>query len=203
MIKKINIACLQYAYKGDIPSTIEFAENEISEASKKGAQLICLPELFCFPYFCQTIDQKYFSYAETIPGTLTQRFQKICKKYKIILILPIFEKVMDGLYYNSSAVINLDGEILGSYRKTHIPDDPCFHEKYYFSPGNSGYKVFETSLGKIAVLICWDQWFPETARIVSLMGADIIVYPTAIGILKGEENFEKKYIDAWATMQRR
>lgn len=195
--KKISIALLQHACK----DSLEYIEDQIKQASNQGAAIICLQELFSTPYFCRTIDPSYFNLAESFPGKLSRIFSGLAKKYEVVLIVPFFEKRLKGLYHNSAFVVDADGSLLGIYRKQHIPDDPCFYEKYYFSPGDEGYKVFKTKFGTISVLICWDQWFPEAARTVALMGAEIIFYPTAIGILKGEESTESKYMQAWKTIQ--
>ncbi|EKD26790.1 MAG: hypothetical protein ACD_79C01014G0008 [uncultured bacterium] len=202
MSAKVKIACIQMSYKKNYEKTIKVTENLFVQACKKNAKIICFQELFHSDYFCQSIDEVNFSKAVSIPGELTQMFCALAKKFQVVVILPVFERRLEGLYSNSAAVINHEGKILDVYRKIHIPDDPCFYEKYYFSEGESGYKVFDTKYGKIAVLICWDQWFPEAARIVSLMGAQAIFYPTAIGIIKGEEKSSKKFCDAWKTIQR-
>lgn len=195
--KKISIALVQHAYK----DSLEYIENNIKKAADQGAAIICLQELFSTPYFCRTIDPAHFDLAETFPGKLTRFFSALAKKYEVVLIVPFFEKRLKGLYHNSAFVVDADGSLLGIYRKQHIPDDPSFYEKYYFSPGDEGYKVFKTKYGTISVLICWDQWFPEAARTVALMGAEILFYPTAIGILNGEESCESKYMRAWKTIQ--
>ncbi|MGF1669229.1 MAG: carbon-nitrogen hydrolase [Balneolaceae bacterium] len=175
----------------------------IGDAVKEGAQIICLQELFNTTYFCREIDRKYFEWAETIPGPTITQFKKIALEHNVVLTVPIFEKQAPGIYYNSMVVIDADGSIAGTYRKMHIPDDPGFFEKYYFTPGDLGYKVFETKYGKIGTLICWDQWFPEAARITAMMGADILVYPTAIGTLPDETDTEKaEFLHAWQTIQK-
>lgn len=195
--KKISIALIQHAYK----DSLEYIETQIKLAADQGAAIICLQELFSTPYFCRTIDSSHFSLAESFPGKLSRFFSALAKKHEVVLIVPFFEKRLKGLYHNSAFVVDADGSLLGIYRKQHIPDDPSFYEKFYFSPGDEGYKVFKTKFGTISVLICWDQWFPEAARTVALMGAEILFYPTAIGILKGEESSESKYMQAWKTIQ--
>ncbi|MBN2143063.1 MAG: carbon-nitrogen hydrolase [Candidatus Aureabacteria bacterium] len=200
--QRIILSLIQHAYQGSVEESVSFIEEQIKKAKKNGAQIVCLQELFSTEYFCRTFSQAFFSLARTERGAFLSRFSSLAAKLKLVLIVPFFEKKMEGVYYNSAAVIDDDGALKGIYRKIHIPDDPGFYEKYYFTPGDSGYAVFATSHGKIAVLICWDQWFPEAARAVSLMGADIIFYPTAIGTVKGEKRLEKKYKDAWKTMQR-
>ncbi len=177
----------------------------IREAAEKGAQIVCLQELFNTRYFCSKYDDTYFNWAQPLTGELSQSLQKLCKELEIVLIAPFFEKRAKGVYHNSLIVINTDGEILGNYRKTHIPDDPGFYEKYYFTPGDedSGFQVFKTEFGTIGTLICWDQWFPEAARITALKGADILFYPTAIGTLSSEGRKEKKeFKEAWEIIQR-
>ncbi|HET8864576.1 MAG TPA: carbon-nitrogen hydrolase [Gracilimonas sp.] len=177
----------------------------IREAAEKGAQIICLQELFNTPYFCVDYKDEYFKWAEPINGELVQSLSELAKELGTVIIAPFFEKRAKGVYHNSLVVIDTDGSVLGNYRKTHIPDDPGFYEKYYFTPGDeeSGFKVFDTAFGKIGTLICWDQWYPEAARITALKGADILFYPTAIGTLSSEGKKEQKeYQDAWETIQR-
>lgn len=177
----------------------------IREAAEKGAQIICLQELFNTPYFCVDYKDEFFNWAEPINGELVQSLSELAKELGTVIIAPFFEKRAKGVYHNSLVVIDTDGSVLGNYRKTHIPDDPGFYEKYYFTPGDeeSGFKVFDTAFGKIGTLICWDQWYPEAARITALKGADILFYPTAIGTLSTEGKKEQKeYQDAWETIQR-
>lgn len=177
----------------------------IREAADKGAQIICLQELFNTTYFCAEYDETYFNWAEPLGGDLVESLKDLCKELGIVLIAPFFERRAKGVYHNSLVVINLDGTVMGNYRKTHIPDDPGFYEKYYFTPGDedSGFKVFKTAFGAIGTLICWDQWYPEAARITALKGADILFYPTAIGTLATEGKQEQReYQDAWQTIQR-
>ncbi len=176
----------------------------IYKASESGANIICTQELFKTTYFCQTEDYRYFEYAETInkEAETIKTFSKIAEETGSVLILSLFEKRADGLYHNSAVVIDADGSYLGKYRKMHIPDDPHFLEKFYFTPGDLGFKVFNTKYGKIGILICWDQWFPEAARLTAMKGADIIFYPTAIGRLSDEsESEEKTYIESWKNIQ--
>ena len=150
-------------------------------AARDGAQIICTQELFRSQYFCQSADHKYFRLAETIPGTSTAVFQKLAKKHKVVIIASLFEKRAAGVYHNTAAIIDADGSLLGIYRKMHIPDDPLYYEKFYFTPGDLGFKAWQTRHAKIGVLICWDQWYPEGARLTALQGAEILFYPTAIG----------------------
>jgi len=179
--KLFKIALIQMACCSNQKDNIAKAVSRIEEASKNGAKVVCLPELFSSRYFCQTEEPDNFDFAEVIPGTTTKKFSKLGKKLKVAIILPIFEKRASGIYHNSLAVINAGGEITAIYRKMHIPDDPGYYEKYYFTPGDDGFFATNTSFGKIGTLICWDQWFPEAARIVALNGANIIFYLTFTG----------------------
>lgn len=202
-IQKTTIALPQYSCGDKLTENLEKAEYFITMASKEGAKVITMQELFQTTYFCREIDQKYFEWAEQIPGPLTDRFCKLAKQLQIVILLPLFERKAAGLFYNTLVVIEKDGTIPGIYRKMHIPDDPGFYEKYYFTPGDLGFKVFDTSEGKIGTLICWDQWFPEAARLTAMKGAQLLVYPTAIGTLPEESDTEKaEYLDAWTTIQR-
>ncbi|MCC5941362.1 MAG: carbon-nitrogen hydrolase [Balneolaceae bacterium] len=198
-----RVALLQYSCIESRTINRQKAESFIEQAAKEGAQLVALPELFNTTYFCREIDQQYFNWAEPIPGPSTDHFCELAKKLNVVILLPLFERKAAGVYFNTMVVIEKDGTIPGIYRKMHIPDDPGFYEKYYFTPGDLGFKVFDTSAGKIGTLICWDQWFPEAARITALKGADILVYPTAIGTLPEESDTEKvEFLDAWKTVQR-
>jgi len=201
--KSIRVGLIQNKCGADISKNVEHVISKIEEAARNQANVICLQELFTTTYFCKEVKEVYYDYAESMPGSLSDRFSELAKKYNIVLILPYFERAAAGLYFNSAAVIDADGSYLGKYRKMHIPDDPGFYEKYYFTPGDTGFKVFNTQYGKIGVLICWDQWFPEAARITALKGADIIFYPTAIGTLPEEGKEEKrKFLNAWQTIQK-
>jgi len=198
----VKISLLQHAASTYVNSNIDKVYSLIEKAADDGANIICLQELCRTKYFCNRIDQANFKLAIEIPGELPIQFKELAKKYSVVIIIPIFEKEAPGIYYNTIAVIDADGSYLGKYRKTHIPDDPGFHEKYYFTPGDLGYKVFKTRYGNIGTLICWDQWFPEAARITAMRGADILVYPTAIGTLSDETAGDKKrFINAWQTIQ--
>src|SRR5712671_3632535 len=150
-------------------------------AAKQGAQIICTQELFRSQYFCQAEDHKYFKLAEPIPGPTTDAFQKLARKHRVVIIASLFEKRGAGVYHNTAAIIDANGTLLGIYRKMHIPDDPLFYEKFYFTPGDLGFRAWQTRYGKLGVLICWDQWYPEGARLTALQGAEILFYPTAIG----------------------
>jgi len=199
----VKFSAIQNSCSSNIDENIDKAELLIKKAAADGADVVALQELFHTTYFCREIDQKYFNWAEPIPGSITERFSRLAAELKIVLLLPMFEKKAPGVYFNTMVVIENDGSILGIYRKMHIPDDPGFYEKYYFAPGDLGFRVFDTSAGKIGTLICWDQWFPEAARLAALDGAEILVYPTAIGTLPEESDVDKKdFMDAWLTIQR-
>src|SRR5438552_5856820 len=172
-------------------------------AARDGAQIICMQELFRSQYFCQSADHKYFRLAETIHGPSTDAFQTLAKKHEVVIVASLFEKRAAGVYHNTAAIIDADGSLLGIYRKMHIPDDPLYCEKFYFTPGDLGFKAWQTKHAKIGVLICWDQWYPEGARLTALQGAEILFYPTAIGWHPSEkkENGERQY-SAWETIQR-
>jgi len=200
---KFNAAIIQMSFSEDTDENLNNAVARIEKAAGEGAEVICLPELFRSRYFCQTEETNNFDLAETIPGLSTDTIKKIAKKHKVAVIVPLFEKRTAGIYHNSLVLIDADGEIKGIYRKMHIPDDPGYYEKYYFTPGDNGYKSFKTSYGSIGTLICWDQWFPEAARLTALQGASIIFYPTAIGWHPNEkEKHGQKQFDSWQTVQR-
>ena len=182
---------------------VDKAEAMIRQAAAQGANIVCLQEIFNTVYFCQTEDHKYFQFAEAIPGPTTARLGEIAKQLGVVLIAPIFEKRAAGLYHNSAAIIDADGSYLGRYRKMHIPDDPLFYEKFYFTPGDLGFKSWKTRFATIGVLICWDQWYPEGARLTALSGAEILFYPTAIGWHPAEkQSLGKRQHSAWETIQR-
>ena len=175
----------------------------VRKAAERGAQVVCLQELFRTPYFCQIEDSQNFDLAETVPGPSTDRFSALAAELAIVLIVPVFERRAPGLFHNSAAVIDADGSLLGVYRKMHIPDDPQYHEKFYFAPGDLGYRVFNTRFARVGVLICWDQWYPEAARLTALAGAEVICYPTAIGWLSEDRGtVGSAQHDAWLTVQR-
>lgn len=175
----------------------------IREAAKGGAQIICLQELFTSLYFCDVEDYENFKLAEAIPGATTDSLSVVAKELNVVIIASLFEKRTSGIYHNTTAVLDADGTYLGKYRKMHIPDDPAYFEKFYFTPGDLGYKTFDTKFAKIGVLICWDQWYPEAARITSLMGAEILFYPTAIGwATSQDETVNSEQYNAWQIMQR-
>ena len=181
MKRKISSALIQMSCIEDKKKNIEKAEAMIQEAAKKGARIICLQELFFWTYFPQQMAYQYFEVAEPIPGPTTDRMAKLAKRHRIILIVPVYERADGGVFYNTAAIIDENGEMLGKYRKNHIPEFVGYVEKFYFKPGNLGYPVFETSLAKIGIAICYDQWFPEVSRILALHGAEVIYQPTAIG----------------------
>jgi N-carbamoylputrescine amidase len=208
-----TVGLIQQAVSDSADATVDAAERGNREAAGRGAQIICLQELFNAPYFCKVTDAERFDLAEAIPGPTVERMQRLAAELAVVVIVPIFERRGAGLYHNSAAVVDADGSILGTYRKMHIPDDPLYHEKYYFTPGEiyqhdeskppSGFRVFRTRYATIGVLICWDQWYPEAARITSLMGAEILFYPTAIGWHpKEKEEWGPAQADAWRTAQR-
>jgi len=172
-------------------------------AARQGAQIVCLQELFRSQYFCQTEDTELFKLAETIPGPTTDELSKVARKKKIVIVASIFEKRAAGVYHNTAVILNADGTIAGKYRKMHIPDDPLYYEKFYFTPGDLGFKSHDTSYGKVGALVCWDQWFPEAARLTALSGAQILFYPTAIGWLPNEDQeVNEAQHSAWETIQR-
>jgi len=201
--KKFTVGLVQMAFGTDPDKNLASAVSKIEEAAEEGAHIICLPELFRSQYFCQTEDSDLFNLAEPIPGPTTKSLEKIAKKLKIVLIAPLFERRTAGIYHNSAAIIDANGETVGVYRKMHIPDDPSYYEKFYFTPGDLGYQAFDTRVGRISTLICWDQWFPEAARLSALKGASVLFYPTAIGWHPHEK---KKHgtaqREAWQTVQR-
>lgn len=200
---KVKVGLVQTSCERDKENNIKRTIEDIRTAAKKGANIICLEELFSSLYFCDVEDYDNFNLAESIPGPTTKRFQALAKEEGVVIIASMFEKKAQGLYFNTTAVIDADGEYLGKYRKMHIPDDPGYYEKFYFTPGDLGYKVFETKYGKIGVLICWDQWYPEASRITALMGAEILFYPTAIGwALNQDEKTNIEQYNAWQTIQR-
>ncbi len=175
----------------------------IREAAAKGAQVVCLQELFTSLYFCDVEDYENFKLAEAIPGPSTESLSAVAKELGVVIIASLFEKRTEGLYHNTTAVIDADGKYLGKYRKMHIPDDPAYYEKFYFTPGDLGYKVFKTKFATIGILICWDQWYPEASRITALMGAEIMFYPTAIGwATSQDETTNTEQYNAWQTIQR-
>jgi N-carbamoylputrescine amidase len=198
----LKIGMVQMACVDNAEANMKTAKQGIREAAEQGAQIICLQELFQTPYFCQTENHEHFNQAETIPGPSTQAMSQLASELGVVLILPLFEKRSTGIYHNTAVVLDADGAIAGRYRKMHIPDDPGFHEKFYFTPGDTGFQTISTRFGKIGVLICWDQWFPEAARLTALSGAQILFYPTAIGYQAFDEAVAEKQAQAWQTIQK-
>ncbi len=210
--RSVTIACIQDAVAGDQSAALAATIVRIRDAASHGAQIICLKELFNAPYFCKSLRQEYFNLAEAIPGPTVAALATVAAELAIVLIVPLYERQAAGIYRNSAVVIDADGTVLGTYRKMHIPHDPLFEEKYYFAPGDAvnegagtagGFKVWKTRYATIGVLICWDQWYPEAARITSLLGAEILFYPTAIGWHPAEKaEWGAAQVDAWRTAQR-
>lgn len=202
-MSKVKIGTVQMSCVADKSTNLKKAIEQIKLAAEKGAQIICLQELFTSLYFCDEENYDNFALAEAIPGPSTDELSRIAATYHVVIVASLFEKRTQGLYHNTTAVIDADGTYLGKYRKMHIPDDPGFYEKFYFTPGDLGYKVFKTKFASIGVLICWDQWYPEAARITALMGAEILFYPTAIGwALTQDAGTNTEQYDAWQTIQR-
>ena len=199
-----SIGIIQDRADSDASANLARGTRLIREAARRGAQIICLKELFNAPYFCKAQHADRFDLAEPIPGPTTDALQRLAKELAVVLIVPLFERQAAGVYRNSAAVIDADGSLMGVYRKMHIPDDPLFFEKYYFAPGEApGFKVWKTRYATIGVLICWDQWYPEAARITSLLGAEVLFYPTAIGWHPDEkDDWGAAQVDAWRTAQR-
>ena len=201
--KDLNVALVQHSNTGDVQHNLNKTIQGIKEAASEGAKLIVLQELHCSLYFCQTEDTDCFDLAETIPGPSTNTFGELAKELKVVIVLSLFEKRAVGIYHNTAVVMDSDGSIVGKYRKMHIPDDPGFYEKFYFTPGDIGFEPIQTSVGKLGVLVCWDQWFPEAARLMAMAGADMLIYPTAIGWDKRDDADEqKRQLDAWVISQR-
>jgi N-carbamoylputrescine amidase len=197
-----TVGLIQAAVTDDIAANVRDAQDKIREAASRGAQIICLQELFNAPYFAQATKAERFDLAEPIPGPTVTSMQALAKSLSVVLIVPIFEREAAGVYRNSAAVVDADGSLLGVYRKLHIPDDPQYYEKYYFTPGDT-FRVWPTKRAKVGTLICWDQWFPEGARITSLLGAEILFYPTAIGWHPAEKDaVGQDQLSAWQTIQR-
>lgn len=201
-MKYINIALLQHSFKGNKENTIQHTLSMIRNAKSKGANLVCLQELHTSEYFCQVEDTKYFTYARMFKNEV-EIFSKAAKENEIVIVASLFEERARGLYHNTAVVFEKDGSIAGKYRKMHIPDDPGYYEKFYFTPGDNDFIPIQTSLGKLGILICWDQWYPEAARLMALNGADILIYPTAIGYdLNDKKEDQEKQLNAWIGVQR-
>ena len=203
MSGKFIIGLIQMSCSLDPNENVARAESRAREAAGRGAQIICLQELFRSQYFCREENAELFALAEPIPGPSTEAFSKLARELKVVIVAPLFERRAAGLYHNTAAVIDADGSLVGLYRKMHIPDDPLYYEKFYFTPGDLGFPNFDTRYGRIGVLVCWDQWYPEGARLSSLRGANILFYPTAIGWHPCEKKLQgARQLDAWRTIQR-
>ena len=199
----MKVGLVQQKNTADIPANIQKLQDNIRKAAAMGAELVVLQELHNGLYFCQTENTEIFNQAEPIPGPSTETFGKLAKELGIVLVLSLFERRAPGLYHNTAVVLEKDGSIAGKYRKMHIPDDPAYYEKFYFTPGDIGFEPIQTSLGKLGVLVCWDQWYPEAARLMALKGAEILIYPTAIGWESTDTDDEKKrQLNAWIISQR-
>ncbi len=203
MANKFNLGLIQMQCEGDPRANLDKAVARIRQAAKGGANIVCLQELFLSHYFCQRVDLKNFDLAEPIPGPSSERLGQVAKETGCVIVASLFEKRTAGIYHNTAAVLDADGRLAGIYRKMHIPDDPLYHEKYYFTPGDTGFRTFDTRHGRIGVLVCWDQWFPEGARLTALQGAQVLIYPTAIGWHPREKTeFGIAQHEAWELIQR-
>jgi len=203
MKSKLTVSAVQQPCDEDRQTNLDFSIAKIHEAAANNADLVVLPELHLGPYFCQSEDYNNYNLAQPIPGPTTEILSGVAKELGIVIVSTIFEKRAPGLYHNTAVVFDKDGSIAGKYRKMHIPDDPGFYEKYYFTPGDLGFKPIETSIGKLGVLVCWDQWYPEAARLMALAGAELLIYPTAIGWDPEDSPEEQqRQLDAWITIQR-
>ena len=201
--EKFKVGLVQMSTTADPEQNLRRALDYVCDAASRGAQVVCLPELFQTQYFCQREDAALFDLAEQIPGPTTAKLSELAKQLKVVLVASIFEKRAAGVYHNTAAMFDADGKLLGLYRKMHIPDDPLYYEKYYFTPGDLGFRAFDTGVGRIGTLVCWDQWYPEGARITAMQGAQVLFYPTAIGWHPSEKaEFGIAQHDAWRTIQR-
>jgi len=201
--RSFKVGLVQMAMSTEPQENVEKAAARIEEAARKGAQVVCLPELYRSPYFCQKEDPALFDLAEPVPGPSSERLAEVARKAGVAVVVPIFERRAPGLYHNSALTLDADGRTAGHYRKMHIPDDPAFYEKFYFTPGDLGFQAVDTRFGRIGTLICWDQWYPEGARLTALRGASVLFYPTAIGWHPGEKaQHGAAQRDAWRTIQR-
>lgn len=199
----MRVGIIQQANSPDREENVRRLQQKVRQLARDGAELIVTQELHNGLYFCQTEDTAIFDQAETIPGPSTDSFGLLAKELEVVIVLSLFEKRAAGLYHNTAVVIEKDGSIAGKYRKMHIPDDPAYYEKFYFTPGDLGFHPIETSVGKLGVLVCWDQWYPEAARLMALAGAELLIYPTAIGWESTDTEEEKqRQLDAWVTLQR-
>ncbi len=203
MADKFTVGLVQMRCTKDKEENLTRAEEKIREAARRGAQIICLHELFAGEYFCRTEDAELFNLAEAVPGPTTERLARVAKEKKVALVVSVFERRAAGVYHNTCAILDADGAYLGKYRKMHIPDDPLYYEKFYFTPGDLGFLNFDTKYARIGVQICWDQWYPEGSRITAMRGAQVIFYPTSIGWHPHEKaEFGAAQLDAWRTIQR-
>src|SRR6266852_8658212 len=200
--RHVTLGLVQMSCSAQPEENLAKAAEQISHAARQGAQIVCLQELFRSRYFCQSEDTACFRLAESIPGPTTEVLSKIAAEHEIVLVVPLFEKRAEGLFHNTAVVIDADGTLLGKYRKMHIPDDPLYYEKFYFTPGDLGFQTFQTRYARVAVLVCWDQWFPEGARLAALGGAQILFYPTAIGFHHSDAAEAGTQHNAWETVQR-
>jgi N-carbamoylputrescine amidase len=201
--EKFTVGLIQMSMTSDPDNNLQHAIDLVRDAAGRGAQVVCLPELFQTQYFCQREDAALFDLAEPIPGPTSQKLSEAAKQLRIVLVASLFERRAPGVYHNTAAIFETDGALRGLYRKMHIPDDPLYYEKYYFTPGDLGYRAFDTNAGRIGTLVCWDQWYPEGARLTALQGASILFYPTAIGWHPAEKaEFGAAQHDAWRTIQR-
>ncbi|MDD2298192.1 MAG: carbon-nitrogen hydrolase [Fermentimonas sp.] len=199
----MKVGIIQQANSADIAENIQKLKGKIRQLANDGAELIVMQELHNGLYFCQTEDTEVFDQAEAIPGHSTDTFGEIAKELGVVIVLSLFEKRAAGLYHNTAVVLEKDGSIAGVYRKMHIPDDPAYYEKFYFTPGDLGFNPIDTSVGRLGILVCWDQWYPEAARLMAMSGAEILIYPTAIGWESTDTEDEKqRQLDAWTTIQR-
>jgi len=201
--KKFSIGLIQMRCGVDPARNLESAVNRIQAAARLGAQIVCLPELFRSQYFCQREDPKAFDLAEPVPGPTTEALSKVAKEARVCVVGSVFERRAAGVYHNTAVTLDADGKLLGLYRKMHIPDDPLYYEKFYFTPGDLGFRAFATQFGSIGALVCWDQWYPEAARLTALAGANVLFYPTAIGWHPKEKAaYGEQQLSAWRTIQR-
>ena len=198
----VNVGLVQMAASAEPKENLDRALRLAEKAAKRKAHVVCLPELFRTPYFCRTEDAANFALAESVPGPTTEALSKAAKRLGVVIVTSLFEKRAPGLFHNTAVVIDADGRLVGTYRKMHVPEDPRFYEKFYFTPGDQGFQAFDTAAGRIGVLVCWDQWYPEAARLTALRGAQILLYPTTIGTWTGEAGMEGEQHDAWRTVQR-
>ncbi len=201
--RKYKVGLVQMCMSADPEANFALAVERIREAARLGANIVCLPELFRTQYFCQREDLRLFDLAEPIPGPSTTKLSEVARETRVVVIASLFERRTPGLYHNTAVTLNADGAIAGVYRKMHIPDDPLYHEKYYFAPGDLGFQAVDTAVGRVGTLVCWDQWYPEAARLTALKGAEALFYPTAIGWHPAEKDeFGAAQYDAWQTIQR-